>query len=104
MATNITWDKADFDWSLAPTDILEDRHTWDLVQVITEVLEEIKGGRSKKKKVSEKNKVKVIRLIMYRKNIKVYDERKEVQNIKHHIEDIKLISEELKRNVYLIYG
>lgn len=101
MATKITWDKADFKWDDNP-------YTWDLVQIVDEVIEDIEstGGRSRYweevKKWEEKRK-KVIRLVMYRKNIKVYDEKKEIQNIKHHIEDIKLIAEELKRHVQIIH-
>ena len=37
------------------------------------------------------------------KKIKVYDEKKEIQNIELHIDDIKLIAEELKKNVQIIY-
>ena len=36
---------------------------------------------------------------MWRKGIKIYDEKKEVKNIKNHIKDIKLIAEELKSKI-----
>ena len=41
---------------------------------------------------------------MYRKNIKIYDEKKEIKRISSHIEEIKLISEELKKHVQIIHG
>ena len=41
---------------------------------------------------------------MWRKGIKVYDESKEVKNIKLYADDIKLIAEEIKRNVQIIHG
>ena len=95
---NIQWNNANFLWN-------DNSHLWNLVE---EVLVDIQSGgkssrnRAEQKKWEEKKK-KVIRLVMYRKNIKVYDEKKEVKNIEHHIEDIKLIAEELKRNVQIIY-
>ena len=36
-------------------------------------------------------------------NIKIYDESKEVKNIKAYADDIKIIAEEIKRNVQIIY-
>jgi len=108
MITKVKWEDADFDWTVAPTNQTDPRYTWDLVQIIEEVIEDVeKGGRSRyheEKAKWDKKKKKVIKLVMYRKNIKVYDEKKEVKNIKHHIKDIKLIAEELKKNVQIIHG
>ena len=37
------------------------------------------------------------------KGIKLYDEKKEVKNIKAYANDVKLIAEEIKRNVQIIH-
>ena len=96
----IKWNKADFKWN-------DNEHLWSDVE---EVIEDIvSGGKSasrraqERKKFEEKQK-KVIRLVMYRKNIKIYDEKKEIKSIDSHIEEIKLISEELKKHVQIIHG
>jgi len=103
MATIITWDKANFKWEDNP-------HLWNLAE-IEEVIEDIinGGGSSSRRRAEEQKKFeekqkKVIRLVMYRKNIKIYDEKKEIKRIESHIEDIKLISEELKKHVQIIHG
>ena len=91
---NIKWSEANFYWNSNP-------HYW--VTVINVI--EHQGGKNKWKK-HDKDKSKrreVIRLLMWRKGIKIYDEEKEIKNIAMHIEDIKLIAEELKKNVQIIY-
>jgi hypothetical protein len=93
MAT-ITWDTAEFTWDNNP-------HLWNLVEEI------ISGaGDSIPKKLEElpkEKKKKFIRLIMEYKGVKVYDEKKEVKNIKAYANDVKLIAEEIKRNVQIIH-
>ena len=94
MATKITWDKADFKWDLNP-------HLWDLVEFISRTGT---GGVPKKlEALPEDKKKEFIRLIMEYKGITVYDEKKEVQNIKAYATDVKIIAEEIKRNVQIIY-
>ena len=92
---NITWSEADFYWDSNP-------NYWnEVIEVI------LHGGGNKKWKKLDKDKKKrreVIRLLMWRKGIKVYDEEKEIDNIEIHIEEIKLIAEELKKNVQIIHG
>ena len=96
MANKIKWNNADFKWDDNP-------HLWNLVEEIIEEVES--GGRNWKKRDKDKKKrKKVIRLLMWRKGIKVYDEDKEVENIKIYIDDIKLMAEELKKNVQIIHG
>jgi len=91
----IEWNTADFEWNNNP-------HLWNLVQ---EVVAEIEGGKNWKKRDKDKKKrKKVIRLLMWYKGIKVYDENKEVENIELHIDDIKLMAEEIKKNVQIIHG
>ena len=90
-----TWANADFKWNNNP-------HLWNLVQ---EVIEEVEaGGKNWRKRDKDKKKRKeVIRLVMWRKGVQVYDEKKEIENIDLHIDDIKLIAEELKKDVQIIY-
>ena len=90
----IAWDKAGFLWNRSPFPS-ENSYLWNLVY-------ETNTGK-KLKKLSKEDKKKVIRLIMKWKDIKVYDERKEIKNIELHIDNIKLIAEELKKNVQIIY-
>jgi len=94
MATKITWDKANFKWDINP-------HLWNLVEELASG-----GGDAVPKKLDElpkEEKKKFIRLIMEFKGIKLYDEKKEVKNIKAYANDVKLIAEEIKRNVQIIH-
>tara|TARA_B100001094_G_C18136111_1_gene775172 strand:- start:1165 stop:1446 length:282 start_codon:yes stop_codon:yes gene_type:complete len=91
---NITWDTANFLWDLNP-------HLWNLVEELVSG-----GGDSVPRKLEElpkEKKKKFIRLIMEFKGIKVYDEKKEVKNIKAYAKDVKIIAEEIKRNVQIIH-
>ena len=97
MATKITWDKADFTWDNNP-------HKWNLVEIIEELVSD--GGDAVPRKLEElpkEKKKKFIRLIIEYKGIKIYDEKKEVKNIKAYTQDVKLIAEEIKRNVQIIH-
>jgi hypothetical protein len=88
----LLWDNATFIWDSS-------LHTWDYV------VQQIEGGKSKWKGDKDKRKRKeVIKLVMWRKGIKVYDEAKEIENIELYIDDIKLIAEEIKKNVQIIHG
>tara|TARA_R110000744_G_scaffold115068_2_gene215272 strand:+ start:463 stop:777 length:315 start_codon:yes stop_codon:yes gene_type:complete len=88
---SITWDTADFFWNSSV-------HLWNFVAKAIEG-----GGNWEEHDKDKKKRREVIRLLMWRKGIKVYDEKKEIQNIELHIDDIKLIAEELKKNVQIIY-
>ena len=97
MATKITWDKADFKWDINP-------HLWNLVEEL--VISAGDGGDAVPRKLEElpkEKKKKFIRLIMEYKGIKIYNERKEIKNIKAYAKDVKLIAEEIKRNVQIIH-
>ncbi len=99
MATKIKWDKADFKWDKNP-------HKWDLAEIIEELVSDGTSGDAVPKKLQElpeEKKKKFIRLIMEYKGIKVFDEKKEVKNIKAYAKDVKLIAEEIKRNVQIIH-
>ena len=97
MATKIKWDKADFKWDSNP-------HKWDLVEIIEDLVSS--GADAIPRKLEElpkEKKKKFIRLIMEFKGIKIYDEKKEVKNIKAYAKDVELIAEEIKRNVQIIH-
>jgi len=91
----LNWEDANFTWD-------DNSYIWSLL------LETSSGsGDAVKRKLSklpEADKKKFIRLIMRRRGIKVYNERKEVKNIKSYVEDVKIIAEEIKANVQIIYG
>ena len=96
MATKIKWIDADFKWNINP-------HLWNLVE---ELVGGVTGGDAVPRKLDQlddKKKKKFIRLIMEYKGIKVYDEKKEVKNIKAYAKDVKIIAEEIKRNVQIIH-
>ena len=100
MATKIKWDKANFKWDSNP-------HKWDLVELIEEIISATTNAGDSVPKVLDdlpkETKKKFIRLIMEYKGIKVYDEKKEVKNIKVYAKDVKIIAEEIKRNVQIIH-
>ena len=92
MATLITYDTANFTWD-------NNVHLWNLCQTIIKSGGKSKARRDEERKQWENDTKKVIKLVMWRKGIKIYDEKKEVKNVENHIEDIKLIAEELKSKI-----
>lgn len=100
MSNVIEWNKANVQWNDNP-------FLWsDIQEIIAEIESEIESGVSSWEDVDKdkKKRKRIIRLIMERKGIKVYDERKEIKNIKVHLDDIKLVAEEIKKNVQIIHG
>ena len=97
MATKIKWNEANFKWDDNP-------HLWNLVEIIEEIISTGTGGiPTKLDTLSDKKKKKFIRLIMQYKGVEIYDEKKEVKNIKAYAKDVELIAEEIKRNVQIIH-
>ena len=97
MANKIKWENADFKWDKSPTSDDAERYTWNLVQeLVSDVA--IAGGLVSPavQALEPEKKKKLIRLIMFRKGIEVYDEAKEVKDINIHIDEIKTIIEEAK--------
>ena len=92
--TFITWNNNNFKWGQLA-------QAWELVQQISTAgsIDPIKL-----EKLDKKKKKKLIRLIMHMNNVKVFDEEKEIKEITHKIEDIKLIAEEIEKHVQIIYG
>lgn len=92
----INWEEANFAWD-------DNSYVWSL---ILEIVETSNGGDAVKRKLEklpEQDKKKFIRLIMRRKGIKMYNERKEVKNIQAYVKDVQIIAEEIKTNVQIIY-
>ena len=97
MATKIKWNEANFKWNDNP-------HLWNLVEIIEELISTGTGDIPEKLDTfSDKKKKKFIRLIMQYKGVEIYDEKKEVKNIKAYAKDVELIAEEIKRNVQIIH-
>ena len=93
------WEAATFKWDEASGDGYE----WDDVVLITEIWS---GGSSSISTTVEalptEKKKKLVRLIMRRKGIKLYDEYKEVSDITARVKDIQVIINEVKAKVELV--
>ena len=92
----LNWEDADIKWK-------DNSFVWNL---ILEIVESSDGGDAVKHKLGklpEEDKKRFIRLIMRRRGIKIYNERKEVKNIKAYVKDVEMIAEEIKANVQIIY-
>jgi len=100
--TNIKWEDASFKWEVATGD----GFTWDdvvLIQEVAETIEQAQGDSgSALDKLPEDKKKKLIRLVMRRRGIKLYDEYKEVKEIKTKVDDVKLIINEIKKQVKIV--
>ena len=85
--TKIKWNEANFLWNSNP-------YTWNEVQLIQEIADQIDGDGSVARVVDElpkQKKEKLIHLIMRRKGIKVYDKTKTVKDVDIKVEDVELL-------------
>jgi len=76
-------------------------YTWDEVELIQEILDAA-GTISTSKVIHElppEKKKKLIRLILKRKGIKMYDEQKEIKNIEITVEDVELLIKEVRAQI-----
>jgi len=90
--TKIKWNEANFLWNSNP-------YTWNEVQLIQEIADQIDGDGSVARVVDElpkQKKEKLIHLIMRRKGIKVYDKTKTVKDVDIKVEDVELLIKEVK--------
>ena len=90
--TKIKWNEANFLWNSNP-------YTWNEVQLVQEIADQIDGDGSVARVVDElpeKKKEKLIHLIMRRKGIKVYDKTKTVKDVDIKVEDVELLIKEVK--------
>ena len=97
--TFIKWEEAKFNWE----DATGSGYTWEDVALIEELFTGDSGdwvtGLSE---LPEDKKKKLVRLVMRRRGIKLYDEYKEVSDITAKVEDIKIIIKEVKAKVELV--
>ena len=102
--TNIKWEDATFKWESASGD----GFTWDDCVLIQEVAAAIEAAHGDSelalKTLPEDKKKKLVRLIMKRNGVKVYDEYKEVKNIQTKVKDVAILIKEVKAKVELING
>jgi hypothetical protein len=97
--TFIQWEDANFNWE----DATGSGYTWEEVALIDELFTGDSGDwLTGLPDVSVDKKKKLVRLIMRRKGIKLYDEYKEVTNITARVEDIKMIVKEVKARIELV--
>jgi len=94
MANKIKWEDADFKWEKAPT--TGTPYTWDEVILIEGVGASGLGTETALEILPDEKKKKVIKLVMRRRGIKMYDEAKEVKNITAHVESVEMIIKEIK--------
>ena len=96
-STPLTWSNAIRAWEFTDSVLANTGLTWDDYVL----LKFISGAGANIKEIidelpSEKKK-RLVRLVMRRRGIKMYDEAKEVQNISAQVNDIKLIISEVKK-------
>jgi hypothetical protein len=96
IVTKIKWNEADILWNNNP-------FTWDEVQLVEEIAEELDtaaaGGVPKSRIIQElpdEKKEKLIHLILRRKGIKIYDKKKRVKDVEIKVEDVELLIKEVK--------
>ena len=70
----VNWEEANFTWN-------DNSYVWSLILEIVESSNSGDAVKRKLEKLPEQDKKKFIRLIMRRKGIQIYNERKEVKNI-----------------------
>ena len=107
--TKIKWEDADFKWEAAPPSETYKPgfkpsvfpYTWDDVALIEELVEAAAAGDVVPAidDLEKEKKKKLVRLIMRRKGIKMYDEQKEVKNITAHVKEVEMIVEEFKATI-----
>ena len=102
--TKIKWEDATFRWDSANGDTAYNKefgrikYTWEDVKLVEDLA--ATGGDHIDLTGLEKDKKKrLIRLIMRRNNIKMYDESKEVKNITAYAKDVEFIIKEIKAQI-----
>ena len=103
--TKIKWKDATFRWDNAKGDAAYNKefgrfdYTWEDVVLVESILA---GGDHIDLTGIEKDKKKrLIRLVMRRRGIKMYDETKEARNLSAHAKDIEFIIKEVKARIKL---
>ena len=102
--TKIKWKDATFNWDPAEGTAAYNKHfgqfkyTWEDVKLVVEVLG-TGGDHIDLAGVDEKKKKQLVRLVMRRRGIKMYDETKEVKDFSAHAKDIEFIIKEVKAHI-----
>ena len=102
---NIKWDDAKSEQDAYNDEFGQFEFTWNDVVLIEEIIDAVVGEgaggsvQSYVEKAEEEKKKRLIRLVMRRRGIKMYDEQKEVKNITAHVKDIEMIVEEVKKSI-----
>ena len=90
----IKWEEADFRFDKAPEK--GELYTWDEVELAEAIGASGLGTETALESLPEEKKKRVIKLVMRRRGIKMYDESKEVKNITAHVESVEMIIKEVK--------
>tara|TARA_R100000234_G_scaffold116337_1_gene93283 strand:- start:14440 stop:14781 length:342 start_codon:yes stop_codon:yes gene_type:complete len=104
--TKIQWKDASFNWGTAKGDDAYNKefgrfdYTWQDV-VLVESLVVDGGDHIDLTSIDKKKKKRLIRLVMRRRGIKMYDETKEIKNFSAHAKDIEFIIKEVKAQIKL---
>ena len=95
IVTKIKWNEANFLWNSNP-------YTWDEVQLVQEIEQELDGDSSETNvakivdEIPKEKKEKLIHLVMRKKGIKVYDKMKTTKNVAITAKDVKLLIKDVK--------
>jgi len=106
--TKIKWKDATFKWDNAKGDDAYKKefgqfdYTWQDVKLVEEIaVIDTSGDHIDLAGIDKEKKKRLIRLVMRRKGIKMYDETKEVKNLTAYAKDIDFIIKEVKAHVKL---
>ena len=95
IVTKIKWNEANFLWNSNP-------YTWDEVQLVQEIEQELDGDSSETSvakivdELPKEKKEKLIHLVMRKKGIKVYDKMKTTKDVAITAKDVKLLIKDVK--------
>ena len=104
--TKIKWEDATFRWDNAKGDSAYNKefsrfdYTWEDVVLVEEIIG-TGGDHIDLAGIDKKKKKRLIRLVMRRRGIKMYDETKEVKNFTAYAKDIDFIIKEVKAQIKL---
>tara|TARA_R110001592_G_scaffold307192_1_gene580384 strand:+ start:19 stop:351 length:333 start_codon:yes stop_codon:yes gene_type:complete len=96
LGDKITWSKADFKWSKAPTEGA--KYTWDDVRIVLSVVQGASGDEISwnVEQLSDNDKKRFIKLVCKVKGIETYSGQKTIRdNIKVTAEDCELVVKEV---------
>lgn len=104
--TKIQWKDASFKWGVSKGDEAYKKefgqfeYTWQDI-VLVESLVVTGGGHIDLTGIDKEKKKRLVRLVMRRNGIKMYDETKEIKELTARAKDIELIIKEVKAQIKL---